>query len=77
MTSANEKQHYVIVLLQWLFEHILTHMTVGVLYDISCQLHHSCEKWGFLKGLLLRVTFSISVFHVYGHQWPCQVVYHP
>ncbi|KIK14266.1 hypothetical protein PISMIDRAFT_117331 [Pisolithus microcarpus 441] len=43
MTSAGEKQHYVLVLLKYLFEHL----------------------------------FGISVFHAYGHQWPCQIVYHP
>ncbi|KAF8835927.1 hypothetical protein BDN67DRAFT_992290 [Paxillus ammoniavirescens] len=30
-------------------------------------------------GLLYDIGFhfAISVFHAYGHQWPCQVVYHP
>ncbi|KAG6807078.1 hypothetical protein H0H92_008863, partial [Tricholoma furcatifolium] len=23
------------------------------------------------------MTFGISVFHAFGHQWPCQIVYHP
>jgi hypothetical protein len=77
MTSAGEKQHYAIALLRRLFEHIPSNTTVGVLYDIGCQLHRSCEKWGFLEEFLPRVTFGISVFHAYGHQWPCQVVYHP
>ena len=77
MTSAGEKQHYAVALLRRLFEHIPKDMTVGVLYDIGCQLHRSCEKWGFLQEFLPRITFGISVFHAYGHQWPCQIVYHP
>jgi hypothetical protein len=52
-------------------------MMVGILYDIGCQLHRSCVKWNLLGPNLSRVTFGISVFHAYGHQWPCQVVYHP
>ncbi len=52
-------------------------MRVGVLYDIGCQLHRSCEKYGFLEEYLDRMTFGISVFHAYGHQWPCQIIYHP
>ena len=68
MTSAGERQHYTVALLQQLFKHIPSHTTVGVLYDISCQLYHSCEKWGFLGGSLPRMTFGISVFHAYGHQ---------
>ena len=77
MTSAGEKQHYAVALLRRLFEHIPKDMMVGVLYDIGCQLHRSCEKWGFLQEFLPRITFGISVFHAYGHQWPCQIVYHP
>jgi hypothetical protein len=77
MTSVGEKQYNVVALLQRLFEHISSCMTVGVLYDIGCQLHRSCEKWDFLNEFLPRITFGVSVFHAYGHQWPCQIVYHP
>ena len=77
MTSAGEKQHYALALLQKLFEHIPPSMRIGVLYDIGCQLHRSCEKFGFLKDILDRIVFGISVFHAYGHQWPCQLIYHP
>ncbi|KAI6012346.1 hypothetical protein EDC04DRAFT_2609524 [Pisolithus marmoratus] len=78
MTSAGEKQHYALVLLKYLFEHLPTTITVGLLYDIGCQLECSCCKWKLLdEGILLRLKFGISVFHAYGHQWPCQIVYHP
>ncbi|PPR01364.1 hypothetical protein CVT26_015413 [Gymnopilus dilepis] len=77
MTSAGEKQYYAICLLNKLFEHIPEKMRIGVLYDIGCQLHRSCVKYGFLASVLDRITFGISVFHAYGHQWPCQIIYHP
>ncbi|KAI6010248.1 hypothetical protein BKA83DRAFT_4467559 [Pisolithus microcarpus] len=78
MTSAGEKQHYALVLVKNLFEHLASNMTVGLLYDIGCQLEHSCHKWKLLDdGILSRLKFGISVFHAYGHQWPCQIVYHP
>ncbi|KAI6163407.1 hypothetical protein EDD17DRAFT_1776111 [Pisolithus thermaeus] len=78
MTSAGEKQHYALVLLKYLFEHLPTTTTVGLLYDIGCQLEHSCRKWKLLdEGILSMLKFGISVFHAYGHQWPCQIVYHP
>ena len=77
MTSAGEKQHYVLALLHRLFEHLPPDMTVGLLYDIACKLHRSCIKWGFLDEFLPRITFAVSVFHAYGHQWPCQLIYHP
>ncbi|KIN98925.1 hypothetical protein M404DRAFT_156394 [Pisolithus tinctorius Marx 270] len=78
MTSAGEKQHYALVLVKHLFDHLPAKMTVGLLYDIGCQLEHSCQKWKLLDdGILSRLKFGISVFHAYGHQWPCQLVYHP
>jgi hypothetical protein len=52
-------------------------MRIGILYDIGCQLVRSCLKYGFLSSFLARIIFGISVFHAYGHQWPCQIVYHP
>ena len=77
MTSAGEKQHYVLCLLDKLFAHIPAAMRIGVLYDIGCQLHRSCMKYNFLPDTQGRIVFGISVFHAYGHQWPCQIVYHP
>lgn len=77
MVSAGEKQHYSLALLQRLFQELPPDMSVGVLYDIGCQLDRSCLKWNFLSEFIDRITFAISVFHAYGHQWPCQVVYHP
>ena len=77
MTSAGEKQHYVLSLVQKLFDHIPATMRIGLLYDIGCQLHRSCVKFNFLDAYVDRIVFGISVFHAYGHQWPCQLVYHP
>ncbi|KZV81542.1 hypothetical protein EXIGLDRAFT_583271, partial [Exidia glandulosa HHB12029] len=32
---------------------------------------------GFLEEFAERLDFAVSVFHAYGHQWACQLVYHP
>ncbi|KAF9231536.1 hypothetical protein BU15DRAFT_36177, partial [Melanogaster broomeanus] len=78
MTTAGEKQHYALALIQQLCLHIPDTMRVRLLYDIGCQQERSLCKWNFFDHLLLsRFQFAISVFHAYGHQWPCQVVYHP
>ncbi|KAE9394391.1 hypothetical protein BT96DRAFT_958818 [Gymnopus androsaceus JB14] len=66
MTSPGERQHYVFTLVERLFNHLLSWFTVGILYD-----------WDFLKLYLPHMTFAISVFHAYGHAWPCQCIYHP
>ncbi|KAI6039182.1 hypothetical protein EDC04DRAFT_2568813 [Pisolithus marmoratus] len=77
MTSAGEKQHYALALIKSLFSHLPDDFHIGLLYDIGCQLEQSCRKWGFLKPFLPRISFAISVFHAFGHQWPCQLIYHP
>ncbi|KAF9505488.1 hypothetical protein BS47DRAFT_1374300 [Hydnum rufescens UP504] len=50
---------------------------VGILYDIGCQIHRSALKWDLLPQWMPCIIFAISVFHVYGHQWVCQLWYHP
>ncbi|EIN08943.1 hypothetical protein PUNSTDRAFT_67281 [Punctularia strigosozonata HHB-11173 SS5] len=77
MTSAGERQHYAIALLEKFFQHVPSWMQVGLLYDIGCQLERSCYRWDLLPEYRNRITFGISVFHAYGHQWECQVFYHP
>ncbi|KAK1216664.1 hypothetical protein PQX77_020700 [Marasmius sp. AFHP31] len=77
MHTAGERQHDVLALLDTLFQHLPTTFVVGLLYDIGCQLHRSCIKWGFLEDYLHRLSFAISIFHAFRHRWPCQLVYHP
>ncbi|THU93062.1 hypothetical protein K435DRAFT_820348 [Dendrothele bispora CBS 962.96] len=54
MSSVGEKQHYILVMLQTLFNHIPDSWTVGFLYDIACQVERSCQKWGFLAEYMER-----------------------
>ncbi|KDQ05460.1 hypothetical protein BOTBODRAFT_122795, partial [Botryobasidium botryosum FD-172 SS1] len=77
VTTPGERQHYAFALLLELFRHLPPNWTVGLLYDIACQLHRSMIKHGILSEFLPRLSFAVSVFHAYGHQWPCQLVYHP
>ncbi|KAG6913223.1 hypothetical protein DXG01_008639 [Tephrocybe rancida] len=77
MHSAGEKQHYVMALVETLFQHLPLECCLGILYDIRCQAERSCVKWGFLDCYMDRLSFGISVFHVFGHQWACQIIYHP
>jgi DNA-binding ferritin-like protein (Dps family) len=77
MQSAGEKQHYALSLLRRLFLELPPTATVGVLYDIACQLHASLQKWNFLPDIKDRMKFGVSIFHAAGHEWPCQIVYHP
>ncbi|KAF8212959.1 hypothetical protein K438DRAFT_1566092, partial [Mycena galopus ATCC 62051] len=77
MRSAGEKQYYMLALLEMLFQHLPSNIRVGLLYDIACLLHQSCVKYKFLDRYLDRILFGVSVFHAFGHRWPCQLIYHP
>ncbi|KAF8550351.1 hypothetical protein OG21DRAFT_1478550 [Imleria badia] len=64
MTSPGERQHYALALLSELLANLSKTTKVGCLYDIGCQLHHSCVKWNFLEDDLARAQFGISlVYH--------------
>ncbi|KAF8955602.1 hypothetical protein BDZ97DRAFT_1907539 [Flammula alnicola] len=60
MNSAGEKQYYTLMLLEMLFQNIPSTFIVGLLYDIGCQLHQSCIKWGFLDRYLPHLMCAIS-----------------
>ncbi|KAJ7300479.1 hypothetical protein DFH08DRAFT_828432 [Mycena albidolilacea] len=77
MHSAGEKQFYVVALIETLFQHIPHDIRVGILYDVACAFERSCLKWNFLDRYIDRVAFAVSVFHAFGHEWPCQLLYHP
>lgn len=77
MKTAGERQYFAVALLIKLFKSLPKGATVGVMYDIACQLERSCRKWGIIPDFLARISWAVSVFHAYGHQWACQVVYHP
>ncbi|KAJ7710676.1 hypothetical protein B0H17DRAFT_1190375 [Mycena rosella] len=59
----------------WL--HLPANITVGLLYDVACQLERSARKWGFLDPYIDWLAFAVAVFHAFGHEWACQVIYHP
>ncbi|KAE9405467.1 hypothetical protein BT96DRAFT_988503 [Gymnopus androsaceus JB14] len=77
INTAGEGQHFVLATLAKLFEHLPPTVGVHFLYDIGCQLHASCEKWGSLKPYHTRLSFAMSIVHAFGYQWPCQLIYHP
>lgn len=77
MRTAGEKQFYAFALLDAILHDLPSHWHVGVLYDIACQIHRSLLKWDFIPGWKGRIEFGVSVFHAYGHQWTCQLWYHP
>src|SRR5258708_37576471 len=60
-----------------LLEHLPNSWKVGCLYDIGCQIHHAIHKWDFASEWREHLSWGVSIFHAYGHQWACQLWYHP
>ncbi|KZO89545.1 hypothetical protein CALVIDRAFT_464841, partial [Calocera viscosa TUFC12733] len=77
ITTPGERQEYAFALIWALLAELPSRATIGVLYDIGCQVDHSCDMFGYLGNDRHRVTFACSVLHAYGHEWACQVVYNP
>ncbi|KAL1750032.1 hypothetical protein FB107DRAFT_224555 [Schizophyllum commune] len=77
MTTPGEQHFYTVALMDALMKHLPRGWVVGLLYDIACQIHLSAVKHGYFGQYLDRLRFAVSVFHAFGHDWPCQLVYHP
>ncbi|KZO97682.1 hypothetical protein CALVIDRAFT_479548 [Calocera viscosa TUFC12733] len=77
ITTPGEQQKYVVAMLLQLLKELPKAATVGLLYDIGCQLDHSCRLYGYLGAALPRIIMGCSVLHAYGHEWACQVAYNP
>jgi hypothetical protein len=77
MKLAGKKQHYTLALIKVLLEELPSTVLLGIIYDIGCQTHRSIMKWGFLAKFHNRLVFGLAVFHAYGHEWPCQLIYNP
>ncbi|KZT58060.1 hypothetical protein CALCODRAFT_433161, partial [Calocera cornea HHB12733] len=81
ITTPGEQQKYVVAMILELLKELPNQATVGLLYDIGCQLDHSARlvsntaSWP--AGPFPRIIMGCSVLHAYGHEWACQVAYHP
>ncbi|KAJ7581690.1 hypothetical protein C8J56DRAFT_1006012 [Mycena floridula] len=45
-----------------------------VLWLVNMTLAGEKQYYALFKD---HIIFAIAVFHAYGHQWPCQIIYHP
>src|SRR5260221_8014051 len=75
--TPGEQQFYTFTLLSMLLEHLSNSWKVGCLYDIGCQIHHATHKWDFALEWREHLSWGVSIFHTYRHQWACQLWYHP
>ncbi|SCZ90170.1 BZ3500_MvSof-1268-A1-R1_Chr1-3g01817 [Microbotryum saponariae] len=75
--QSGEKRYYGLSLLQHISNQLPSDDTLGVLYDVACNLDGYMQSRGILPDLFLRLKFATSVFHAFAHQWPCQLEYNP
>ncbi|KAJ7688715.1 hypothetical protein B0H17DRAFT_1202793 [Mycena rosella] len=57
--------------------HLPLNITIGLLYDVACSFEWTCRKWGFPARFMDCLAFAVSVFHAFGREWACQLLYHP
>lgn len=77
MQTPGEQQFHVYALLDALLQQLPSWWKLGLLYDVGCQTHRSFAKWNYIPEWEDRFYFGVAVFHAYGHQWACQLWYHP
>ncbi|KAF9504054.1 hypothetical protein BS47DRAFT_1308825, partial [Hydnum rufescens UP504] len=77
MGPNGEKWYFMLMMIQKLLGELPESFTVGFFYDIICAMHREMERWQLLPQCLPHLKFSTPMFHSYGHQWPCQLSYHP
>ena len=72
---TDKQQFYIPTMLSKLIKHLPQSWTVGCLYDIGPE-RSVTEEVGYNAWVEILV-WSVSIFHTYGHQWACQLWYHP
>ncbi|KAF9509110.1 hypothetical protein BS47DRAFT_1301923, partial [Hydnum rufescens UP504] len=77
MGPNGEKWYFMLVMIQKLLGELPESFMVGFFYDVICVMHCEMECWQLLLQCLPHLKFATPVFHSYGHQWPCQLSYHP
>ncbi|KNF04564.1 hypothetical protein PSTG_02474 [Puccinia striiformis f. sp. tritici PST-78] len=75
--KAGEGQGLSMSIIKSLFANIKPSVNVGVLYNIGSTLGKFLEKCGLLTVYLPQMTFATVVFHLYVHNWPCQLQFNP
>jgi hypothetical protein len=88
-----EPRYLAVALLRKLATMLPPQATLGVMYDIACQLDRTIgvvrvdildslfasllSKHNVMPELANRCSFALALFHAFGHGMECQVVYNP
>ncbi|KAE8217801.1 hypothetical protein CF319_g8190 [Tilletia indica] len=78
--ASGEKHYYAFALIEALLEACGSDLqSLGICYDIGCKLAVSPRLQSALaqRSHAVIITHVVSVFHVYGHDYDCQLKYSP
>ncbi|KIJ51202.1 hypothetical protein M422DRAFT_87068, partial [Sphaerobolus stellatus SS14] len=75
--TPGEQQFYSIALIRQLASYLPPNATIGILYDIGCQLDRSIAKHNLIPEIAPWISCATAIFHSYAHQFCCQILYNP
>ncbi|KIJ47969.1 hypothetical protein M422DRAFT_163159 [Sphaerobolus stellatus SS14] len=77
--TPGEQRFYSIALLQKLSSLLPANATISLLYDIACLLDLVSPRFcshDLIPDFSPHLSLATSAFHVYAHQFCCQIVFH-
>ncbi|CAD6934943.1 unnamed protein product [Tilletia laevis] len=76
--ESGEAHYYAYALIQHLVDTCgIKLRTLGICYDISCKIDVSPRMKKAFQRQPVKVAYAVSLFHVYGHDYTCQLKYSP
>ncbi|CAD6962511.1 unnamed protein product [Tilletia controversa] len=78
MRTEGERHYYAIALIRAIIKAVGTNLThLGIAYDIGCRFDPSTKVTNLFANSGVKLSWSVPVFHVYGHTYSCQLKYNP
>ncbi|KAF9520438.1 hypothetical protein BS47DRAFT_1273421, partial [Hydnum rufescens UP504] len=67
---------YALTLIDALMKEVPSHCLVGLLCNITCQLHCALLKWNYLDSWLPQLHFGTSMFSFFLGKYPLSTIYY-
>lgn len=74
--GTGERQQYAFELLKDVMSDPDCPRKLYIIYDIGCSFEKYLQK-RMKESDFSRLTFAVSIFHAYAHEYSCQVIYSP
>ncbi|KAK0549968.1 hypothetical protein OC844_006785 [Tilletia horrida] len=78
MRTPGERHFYTVALVRAILCALGSNLThLGIVYDIGCRFDPSTKFAALFADSGVAFSWSVPVFHVYGHTYSCQLKYSP